>query len=107
MTIGKKGLDNEYLNPNLCYCAWVVGDSIGRAVNLLAEAGIINPRTGGTPSRMGVWFAARKSEMFQEFVESGAASPGVEEVTRCRTHLDENLPLEKERLHALWEGRSN
>ena len=68
MTIGKKGLGNEYLTPDLCFTAWALSDSIARASRKLKGTGVINPRSKEAPSRMGIWFAATKSPLYTEYM---------------------------------------
>jgi len=85
MSIGQKGLNNDYLDEDLCFCARIVSDSIGRAAKRMAADGIFNPYSGAVPSRMGVWFAATRSILFKEYMkkrecgERNSAAPTQEE----------------------------
>jgi hypothetical protein len=75
MALGGNRLAVKYLNPDLCYAAWVTGGSITRAAKKLADHGLIHPFTGDPPSRMGVHYAAKTSEYYQEFIERRVRNP--------------------------------
>lgn len=69
MSVYGKKINNEYLDTDMCFCAWLIGGSIGKARKRMVTEGVSNPVTGNPPSRMGIWFAARKSPMYAEFVK--------------------------------------
>jgi hypothetical protein len=68
MSVYGKRLNHEFLDPNMCFCAWLIGGSIGKAQKRLIDEGIFNPVSNEPPSRMGVWFSAKKSPMYAEFM---------------------------------------
>ena len=67
--IGKGNAAHHYLNADLCYALWLTSGSIGRATRRLALEGFRNPVTLDKPSRMGVWFAAKRSDYYKNFQE--------------------------------------
>lgn len=80
MSLYGRGVNNEYLNPDMCFAAWLVGGSIGKARKRLKDAGIKNPESGKEPSRMGIWFSAKKSPLYEEFVRTREESQQVSEM---------------------------
>lgn len=68
--IGKGSSAHHYLNADLCYALWLTSGSVGRATRRLVLEGFRNPITLEKPSRMGVWFAAKRSEYYNKFVEN-------------------------------------
>jgi hypothetical protein len=75
MALGGSKIAMKYLNPDLCYAAWVIGGSVTRGTKKLADSGLIHPLTGSGPSRMGVHYAAKVSEYYIEFAEKRVRNP--------------------------------
>lgn len=79
MSIYGRGITHEYLNPDMCFTAWLISGSIGKARKRIINAGICNPESGKDPSRMGIWFSSKKSLLFQEFVRVREETQSVSE----------------------------
>ncbi len=75
MSLYGRGVNNEYLSPDMCYAAWLISGSIAKAQKRLFDAGITNPESGRAPSRMGIWFSANRSPLFEEFTRVREQSP--------------------------------
>lgn len=110
MALGGNRLATKYLNPDLCYAAWVTGGSISRAQRKLASKGIIHPGTGGPPSRMGIHYAAKNSVYYQEFIErrvrdtSISQTPTKAEYAEAQTLFDQLIQVEVKRTHELYQS---
>lgn len=69
MAVFGKRITKAYLNPDLCFCAWLIGGSIAKAQQRLINEGVMNPATGHPPSRMGIWFATMRSPLYVAFIQ--------------------------------------
>lgn len=59
----------QYLNPDMCFAAWLVTGSLQRAMRRLRAEGIKNPFNGNPVSLNGVYSAAKRSEYYPEFAK--------------------------------------
>ena len=80
MTLGGKKLATKYLDPDLCYAAWVMAGSCSRARTRLANDGIIHPVTGQPPSKMGITYAAKESGYYRDYLSRRVEHPEMAEV---------------------------
>lgn len=95
MTLGGHKLAIKYLNPDLCYAAWVIGGSVSRAQAKLYAAGIVHPVTGVMPSKMGIHYTAKTSEFFAEFVERRVKNPGMSQTPTKEEYAEAKILFEQ------------
>ena len=75
MALGGMKLAIKYLDPDLCYAAWVICGSASRASLRLKSDGITHPVTCGAPSKMGITYAAKASRYYQDFMARRVEHP--------------------------------
>ena len=75
MTLGGNKLAVKYLDPDLCFMAWIIFGSASMASTKLYKDGITHPVTGNPPSKMGITYAAKESIFYREYMERRVADP--------------------------------
>lgn len=109
MSIGRKGLPEGFLDPDVMYAMWVVTNSVQRAQRRLDAMGLVNPHTGKPPSRMGIWFSAQRSPLLDEYRrrrdtgEVRSSLPTKAEVEQANQIISERLPDLIERSRELYD----
>lgn len=97
MAIGGNRLAIKYLDPDLCYAAWVMAGAVSRARKRLADDGIVHPISGEPPSKMGIVYAAKESMLYRNFLKRRAENPSIS-ATPTKEEYQEAIKIYKERI---------
>jgi len=109
MPIGKISYGRGYLDPEVVCAMWIVYGTIKRVVKVLAEIGICPD--GRSPTTMGVWSSAKRSNMYYNFVASRRSGqvesemPTKQEIENAKKYITDHLPEQKEKFQYWNESR--